>query len=108
VSVVLRRRGAPARVDSITLRFGTGGTLAESEGLPAGVYDVAVPGGAALLAVSASREMLPQQPTVAAGAIGGTARAGEQPRLRDRWWPYVLALGALCAEWLARRRLGLR
>jgi hypothetical protein len=108
VLAVLRRRGDAARVDSVRLRFGAGGTVAESDPLPAGVYDVSVPGGAALLVVNASRELLPRAPTLASGAVGGRSARGSQPRLRDRGWPFVLVLVALCAEWLLRRRLGLR
>jgi hypothetical protein len=34
--------------------------------------------------------------------------AGDAPRLRDWGFAYLIALGALCAEWLLRRRMGLR
>jgi hypothetical protein len=108
VVVRLQRRGAPASTDSVTLHFGENGTVAESGGLAAGVYDVAVSGGAALLVVNRSRELLPRAPTVQSGNIGEAAAAGERPRLRDKGWPLVLALAALCAEWLLRRRSGLR
>ena len=106
--VRLQRRGAPARTDSVTLRFGAPGTIAESGPLAAGVYDVSVAGGAAILVVNGSREMLPRTPTVQSGSIGEGAVAGERPRLRDKGWPLLLALAALCAEWLLRRRSGLR
>ncbi|HEU4641365.1 MAG TPA: hypothetical protein VFS44_02845 [Gemmatimonadaceae bacterium] len=107
VLAVLRRRGT-TRDDTVPLRFGRGGTVAESDPLPAGVYDVRVPGGAAVLAVNASRELLPRAPSVRAGAVGGAVAYGEQPRLRDLGWAYVLLLAALCGEWLLRRRSGLR
>jgi hypothetical protein len=108
VTVVLRRRGAPARTDSVTLRFGSTGTIAESAPLGAGVYDAAMAGGSAILVVNGSRELLPRAPTVQSGSIGEGAVTGERPRLRDRGWPFLLALVALCAEWLLRRRSGLR
>jgi hypothetical protein len=108
VVAVLRRRGAPARADSLSLRFGASGTVVETDPMPAGVYDVGVPGGAALLVVNASRELLPQSPTVRSGATGGAPPAGDRPHLRDRGWAYLVVLAALCAEWLGRRRLGLR
>jgi hypothetical protein len=108
VVVHLRRRGGPTGADSVTLRFGATGTVAESGPLAAGVYDVAVTGGAAILVVNRSRELLPRLPTVQSGNIGEAAVAGERPRLRDEGWPLVLALAALCAEWLLRRRSGLR
>jgi hypothetical protein len=108
VIVRLARRGAPARTDSVTLRFGTTGTIAESGPLDAGVYDVNVAGGGAILVVNGSRELLPRPPTVQSGSVGEGAVAGERPRLRDKDWPLLLALAALCAEWLLRRRSGLR
>ena len=104
----LTRRGAPASTDSVTLRFGATGSIAESDPLPAGTYDVKVAGGAAILAVNGARELLPRTPTVASGRIGAGVVAGERPRLRDKGWPLLLALLALCAEWLLRRRGGLR
>lgn len=107
VHVVLRRRGA-ARTDSVTLRFGGGATVAESDPLPAGVYDAQVPGGSAVLVVNASRELLPRGASVRSGAVGGATAFGEPPRLRDQWWAYLLLIAALCAEWLWRRRAGLR
>jgi hypothetical protein len=108
VTVGLRRRGEPASDDSVTLRFGATGTIAVSAPLPAGVYDVTVAGGAALLVVNGARELLPRLPTVQSGNIGEGAVTGERPRLRDKGWPLLLALAALCAEWLLRRRSGLR
>jgi hypothetical protein len=108
VMVRLQRRGEPTGADSVTLTFGETGTVAESRPLAAGVYNVAVNGGAALLVVNRSRELLPRLPTVQSGNIGEAAAAGERPRLRDKGWPLVLALAALCAEWLLRRRSGLR
>lgn len=103
----LRRRGS-AREDSVTLRFGSGVTMAESDPLPAGTYDVRIPGGAAVLAVNASAELLPRAPTVRAGSVGGSLALGDRPGLRDRGWAYLAVLAALCAEWLLRRRQGLR
>lgn len=107
VVAVLTRRGAPG-VDSVRLRFGAGATVARSDPLPPGTYDVRVPGGSAVLAVNASRELLPRAPSVSSGAVGGAPTFGDQPRLRQQWWSYVVLLGALCAEWVLRRRRGLR
>jgi hypothetical protein len=108
VTMQLRRRGAPARTDSVTLHFGATGTIAESAPVAAGVYDVAIAGGSAILVVNGSRELLPRAPTVQSGRVGEAAVTGERPRLRDQGWPFLLALAALCAEWLLRRRSGLR
>ncbi|MBC7789295.1 MAG: hypothetical protein H7Z74_05080 [Anaerolineae bacterium] len=107
VVAVLRRRGDSASVDSILLRFGADG-IAESAAPTPGKYDVAVTGGSALLVVNASRELLPRAPAVVTGAVGRAAAIGDAPRLRDSWWPYLAVLVALCAEWLLRRRIGLR
>lgn len=108
VTVRLRRRGDSAGVDSVTLRFGANTTIAETAALSAGVYDVSVAGGAAILVVNRARELLPRAPTVQSGNVGEGAVTGERPRLRDKGWPILLALLALCAEWLLRRRSGLR
>ncbi|HEX5438780.1 MAG TPA: hypothetical protein VFW98_16635 [Gemmatimonadaceae bacterium] len=108
VVAVLTRRGGTTRDDSVTLRFARGTSIAESDPLPAGVYDVRVPHGRAVLVVNASRELLPRAPTVKSGVVGGTVLSGVQPLVRDRGWVYLLALVALCAEWLLRRRKGMR
>ncbi|HET7564972.1 MAG TPA: hypothetical protein VFJ96_08260 [Gemmatimonadaceae bacterium] len=108
VTAVLTRRGDAARSDSVMLRFGKNGSVAESDPLPPGIYDVRVPRGAAVIAVNASRELLPMPATVQSGAIGGAIVAGVQPLLRDRGWAYLLVLAVLCVEWLGRRRKGLR
>jgi hypothetical protein len=107
VSVVIRRRGT-TRDSTIALRFAPGVATAESDPLAAGVYDVRVPGGNAVLVVNASRELLPRVPTVKSGAVGGAAAFGDQPHLRDHGWAYLLLIGLLCAEWLLRRKSGLR
>jgi hypothetical protein len=107
VAVRIRKRGGSVS-DSMMIRFSGGAVTAESAPLAQGVYEIGVSGGNALLAVNAPREMLPRTPTVRAGPVGGAALYRDQPRLRDRSWPYVIVLLALCAEWLLRRRLGLR
>jgi hypothetical protein len=95
-------------VDSVRLRYAGGATVTTSGALAAGVYDVASPGGASLLVVNASRELLPQRPTVRAGRVGGGASRGDVPGLRTLGWVFAAALALLCVEWLLRRRAGLR
>jgi hypothetical protein len=95
-------------VDSLTLRFSADANIAESAPLPPGVYDVTTRGGAALLAVNASREWLPRAARVPSGAVRGAVSADTAPRLRDKGWAYALAILLLCAEWILRRRRGLR
>lgn len=113
VRVILARRATgrssePARVDSVTLRFGDRANVAESAPLPAGVYDVRTNGGASVIAVNASRELLPARATVRSGAIGRAASLGDPPRLRSFGWIFAVLVAALCAEWLLRRRAGMR
>lgn len=107
VKVVLERRGAAER-DSLTLTFGSGTTVAESDPLPAAIYDVHAPGGDAILVVNESRELLPREPTVHSGAAGQAAALAEHHDLRERGWAYMLLIAFLCAEWLMRRRWGMR
>ncbi|HVX38144.1 MAG TPA: hypothetical protein VHB25_01130, partial [Gemmatimonadaceae bacterium] len=107
VPVTLRRRGT-TRVDSLTLRFASDASIVESAPLAAGLYDVATRGGAALLAVNASREWLPRAPGLRSGLVGGARATGSAPRLRDMGWVYALAIVLLCVEWLLRRRTGMR
>jgi hypothetical protein len=107
VSVVLTRRGAPARSDSMTLRFNTGDNIVESRPLASGVYDVQTPGGPSVLAVNPSRELYPRR-TITSGAVGRGGSMADAPRLRSLGWVYAIVIIALCTEWLIRRRLGLR
>jgi hypothetical protein len=95
-------------VQTVTLRFADGANVAESAPLAPGLYDAAMPGGTAILAVNASRELVPRRPTVRTGTIGAAAALGDAPSLRELGWVYALAIAALCAEWLLRRRAGMR
>ena len=106
-AIVLTRRGAPARVDSMTLRFSSGDNVIESRALPSGVYDVQAPGGASVLAVNPSREFYPRR-AITSGAVGRGGSLSDAPRLRSMGWVYAIVIIALCAEWLLRRRIGLR
>jgi hypothetical protein len=107
VVVALRERGA-SRVDSLTLRFTPGATVVETRPLAAGIYEATSRGGSALLSVNPSREWLPRAPSVAGGAIRGLIAADAGPRLRGAGWAYALAIVMLCAEWILRRRRGMR
>lgn len=108
VRLTITRRSATGRVYSVTLHFADTATVAESGALAQGVYDVRMPGGQAMLAVNASRELLPRRATVRSGAVGGGAVAGEAPSARDFGWLYLVATLLFCVEWLLRRRAGLR
>ena len=113
VTVVVQRRGTP-RGDTLTLRFPPGVTVTQTPALAAGVYDVTTKGGSTLLPVNPSREWLPRSPTVVAGSGGGggdhrgTLSADAAPRIRGAGWAYALAILLVCAEWILRRRRGMR
>ncbi|HWJ21037.1 MAG TPA: hypothetical protein VNS52_01690 [Gemmatimonadaceae bacterium] len=104
----LVRRGGPAGGDSLTLDFRGGATVVESAPLAPGIYDARLPGGDVVLAVNASRELLPRRATVRSGAVGGAPAVGAAPGLRSIGWVYALLVAALCGEWVMRRRLGMR
>jgi hypothetical protein len=108
VNVTVTRRSATGRVYMLTLRFSDGANVAESPPLAPGVYDVRMAGGSAVLAVNASRELLPRRPTVSSSTIGGAASLADAPSSRDVGWLYVLAVVVLCGEWMFRRRVGMR
>lgn len=107
VSVALRQRGS-TRVDSLTLRFPSNATVVESKPLAPGIYDASVRGGTAVVVVNESREWLPRAPRVKSGGVTGSVAADTAPRLRDKGWVYALAILMLCAEWILRRRRGMR
>ena len=106
-TVVIRGRGAP-RPDTLRLRFAGASGTAESPPLPSGIYDTQTSGGDGLLAVNVSAEWLPRRASVRGGAVGSAPSADRAPRARSAWWLYAIALTALCAEWILRRRVGLR
>jgi hypothetical protein len=108
VPVTITRRTATGRVYSMTLRFSDGATMTESPPLASGLYDVRLNGGGVILAVNASRELIPRRATVRGGAVGGAAVAGESPSARELGWLYLLTVLLLCAEWLLRRKRGMR
>ena len=107
-TLVLVRRDGTAQRRTVMLRFPDGSAVAESAALPVGIYDVTTAGGTAVLAVNQSRELVPRRVVVRSGAVGGEAALGDAPALRDRAWVYALVVLLLCAEWLLRRRVGLR
>jgi hypothetical protein len=108
-TVVLSVRASAARAaDTVVIAFPAGSATAESPPLPAGEYDVRTSAGSALLVVNPSREWLPRAPSAKSGLVSGISLAGAVPHLRSIPWVYVLLVVLLCAEWLWRRRVGLR
>lgn len=108
VALTLVRRGVPARVDSMTLRFAESATVVESPPVPPGIYDVRSANGTSVIAVNASPELLPRRATVQSGRIGGRPSLADAPLARELGWLYAVAVLALCTEWLLRRRVGMR
>jgi hypothetical protein len=108
VRIVLQRRRAGGRPDTLVLRFATAAAIQETLPLPQGTYDVIVPGGRTVLVVNASAELLPNRPRLRSGDVGRRARADDARRARIVGGLYALVILLLCAEWLARRRAGLR
>ena len=107
VRVVIRPR-AVGRADTLTLRFTPEAAVQETAPLPPGIYDVIVPGGRSVLAVNASAELLPRRPALQSGGVGTRRHVDEARRARNKSILYVLIIAFLCAEWIARRRIGLR
>ncbi len=126
VRLRLTRRGGSgaSSSDTVTIRFPGGGagstgpadsggearSVAESRPLEPGIWDAEVRGGAVTLVVNASREWVPRPPTVRSGAVegSGAAMAGAVPGLRSFGLAYAALALVLCADWAARRRVGLR
>jgi hypothetical protein len=107
VSVALTSE-TPARSDSLVLRFPGGALFAESPPLPAGIYTATVRGGSSTLVVNRTAELLPRRPSVREGPVGTGQTLTEPPRLRGIGWAFLVVIAALCAEWVLRRRAGLR
>lgn len=55
-----------------------------------------------------AEELVPRPPVVSSAAVGTGPVRDLAPRTRDAWWLAALALLALCAEWMMRRRIGWR
>ncbi|MCE9603206.1 MAG: hypothetical protein K8S21_13460 [Gemmatimonadetes bacterium] len=56
----------------------------------------------------ATAEWVPRRATVASGAVGEGVPMDRAPRALTAWWLAAAAIIALCAEWLLRRKIGLR
>ncbi|MGQ0640360.1 MAG: hypothetical protein ACT4P6_06235 [Gemmatimonadaceae bacterium] len=109
VRVVLARRGGGAsEVDTLTLNFGQTADVVESAPLDEGVYDVRGERGNSLLAVNPSREWYPRRASVPGGSVGSASASRDAPRARNAGWLFGVAIAGLCAEWIVRRRMGLR
>lgn len=99
---------ARSSAQSFTLRFAGDARTAATPPLPAGRYTATMRGGSASFVVNASDELLPARASSHAVARGAAPGGIPAPPLGERWWGYVLALAAVCGEWIIRRRAGLR
>ena len=73
-----------------------------------GLYDVSGAGGTSLLVVNPSREWYPRRASLPSGTVGSGSATGDAPRARNVGWLFALAIAGFCAEWIVRRRMGLR
>lgn len=55
-----------------------------------------------------AQELVPRPAGVSSGPVGSGPARDLAPRARSAWWLAALALLALCAEWMMRRRIGWR
>lgn len=116
-SVVWRRSGTDSSFTvtldggresrTLQLRFAAGARSLATPSPPAGVYTL---GGAARgqLVVNRSAEWVPPLSVLRDTTIAGDTPRMPAPSLRDEWWAFALAISLFCAEWLLRRRAGLR
>lgn len=96
-----------AKAGSDTLRFDGAGRAALW--LPVGAHRVRAAGGPEyLVAVEAWSSEWMARPVSLAPREGVTTQGASRRAARDTPWLLALAVAALCGEWLARRRLGLR
>jgi hypothetical protein len=107
VRVVLARRGA-TDADTLALHFGPTTDVVETAPLDEGVYDVRSERGNSLLVVNPSREWYPRRATVPSGSVGSASASRDAPRARGAGWLFAIAIAGFCAEWIVRRRIGLR
>lgn len=105
-AVSLLARDGDRRVRQDTILFGDA-----AEGvmppLTAGVWRGTIDGSPILVPVSASREWLPAVAGVRSGSLNGDAVALRRGA-RSVGWLYLATVLLLAAEWLLRRRAGLR
>ena len=107
VRLTLRAAGDTAS-RPLTLRFPGDARSATTPALPAGRYTAILRGGSVSFVVNASEELLPMRPPAHVVARGAPPGGLPAPPLAERWWSYLLAVAALCGEWIIRRRAGLR
>ena len=111
VALQIRADAAPVADSAgrgVALHFSGDDRGATTPPLPPGRYTATMRGGVASFVVNAGTELLPARAVSPAVAGGAPPRGVPAPPLRERWWAYVLVIASLCAEWIIRRRAGLR
>jgi hypothetical protein len=108
VTLTLRAATGDSTSRSLTLRFSGDARTVTTPALAPGRYTASMRGGSASFVVNASEERPPMRPPSHTIARGAPPSGVPAPALAERWWAYVLALAALCGEWIIRRRAGLR
>jgi hypothetical protein len=108
VPLTLRAAGGDSATRSLTLRFTGDARTVTTDALRPGRYTAGMRGGSASFVVNAGDELLPARAAAHDVARGAAPSGTPAPPLGERWWGYVLALAALCGEWIIRRRAGLR
>lgn len=111
VALTLRRTDDATRDTtsrSLSLRFTGDSRTTTTASLPPGRYTAFMRGGSASIVVNAGTELLPARAVgLSVASVGARSGVPAAP-LRDQWWAYLLAVAALCGEWIIRRRSGLR
>ena len=107
----------PSAAPVVDTLFPGGGTFTSGV-LPPGPYEYLVEGadgdtlGSGRFDVAAATEEMVPAPAPPEVPTPGTVLAGAEgtggPPLRTQPWPYLLVIILLCAEWMGRRRSGLR
>jgi len=107
VAVRLRRDGATGD-EQLVLRFPELGGTTMSPPLAAGLWHATIGTATSMFVVNAGAEWLPVKPVTSRAAVAGVPSPGAPSSLRTGWWWWALLLAALSAEWVMRRRVGLR
>ncbi len=84
------------------------GAAAAGAGAGAGAQGAPTPRQVAPSRTALRAEWVPRRPTVSSGAVGDGVPLDRAPRALAAWWLAAIAITALCAEWLLRRKIGLR
>ncbi|HYW49642.1 MAG TPA: hypothetical protein VE861_03500, partial [Gemmatimonadaceae bacterium] len=104
VVTLVRDGDRSARRDTLTF---ADAAEAQMPALAAGIWRGTVDGAPIVLPISPSREWLPVRATVRSGMLNGDAVAVRRGA-RSLGWLYLASVLLLAAEWLLRRRAGLR